>query len=69
MKSYDQFLTWAAELSYDDWVNDRVSWGDSQSLVVQLGAVIYNRPIYNVAESIRTRVNAMYGDRISSSAE
>lgn len=64
MKSYDQFLTWAAERSYDDWVNDLVSWGESQSLIVETGAAVYNRPAYNVAESIRTRVNNMYGNRL-----
>lgn len=64
MKSYDEFLTWAAEKSYNDWTADLVSWGGSQSPVIETGAAIYNRPVYNVAESIRTRVNAMYGDRL-----
>ena len=64
MKEYDQFLTWAAERSYEDWRNDRVSWGESQSLILETGAMIYERPMFNVAESIRTRVNNMYGNRL-----
>lgn len=66
MKSYDEFLTWAAEKSYDDWVNDLVSWGESQRPILEAAAMIYNRPIYNVAESIRTRVFNIYGDRLKS---
>ena len=64
MKEYDQFLTWAAERSYEDWLNDRVSWGESQLLIVETGAMIYERPMFNVAESICTRVNNMYGNRL-----
>lgn len=67
MMTYDQFLTWAAEQCYNDWVNGyefngiELPWGENRPGVVSTAAIVYNRPEDTVTTSIRTRLVAMYG--------
>ena len=71
MKTYDEFLTWAAEYHYHQWINDyefndrEVAWGELSSDILQTAAVIYEHDVYNVNQSFKTRLARLYGNPLT----
>lgn len=68
MKTFDEFLTWAAEQHYTDWINDyefntsTVAWGQFRPGVVGTAAAIYGYTPYDVNQAIGVRLAELYGN-------
>lgn len=60
MKTYTEFIEWAAQRSLEEYQKDdasrSVSWGASDLGVLAAGAEIYGRTVYDINQDIRARL-------------
>lgn len=60
MKTYTEFIEWAAHRSLEEYQKDdasrSVAWGASDLGVLEAGAAIYGRAVYDINQDIRARL-------------
>jgi hypothetical protein len=71
MKTYDEFLTWAAAYHYNVWINSydfnesEVAWGYLSSDILTTAAAIYGKTPFDVNQEFKARLAYMYGNPLT----
>lgn len=76
MKTYDEFLTWAANHHYQLWINDydfvddadRVAWGHLQHSVINTASAIYEIHHFDIYHAFQKRLDELYGNPLTCKA-
>lgn len=69
MKTYDEFLTWAAEYHYNRWMMDtegtEVAWGGLSHSVINTASAIYGHPHFDIYHAFKARLEQLYGNPLT----
>lgn len=72
MKTYDEFLTWAAEYHYNRWLLDtdgtEVGWGSLGHAVINVASAIYGPPHFDIYHAFQKRLDELYGNPLTRKA-
>lgn len=68
MKTYDEFLDWAAEYHYNEWLKSHdinggdIAWGSLGFEVINVAAAIYCESHYDINQAFKKRLTQLYGN-------
>lgn len=72
MKTYDEFLNWAAEYHYNRWMLDTdgtvVGWGSLGHPLINVASAIYGHSHFDIYHAFQKRLDELYGNPLTCKA-